>query len=248
MTHIFDVDIAKEYGVDIAIVVNNIAFWLQKNKANNKHVYDGKVWTYNTTKAFTELFPYWTYNQIRRILDNMQKAGIIEIGNYNATAYDRTKWYTFTDAFVKTHTSICENTQMDLAENPNGFGESNEPIPDNKPVDKQDSKPKRESRFCKPTVLEVSEYCKERGNNVNPSAFVAFYDSKGWMIGKNKMKDWRGAVRTWEQRDKKPNRVQGNDVSPELQAKGVFRIENGKYYTEKGTEFDPFKEQGECPF
>lgn len=139
MTHTFDVDIAKEYGVDIAIVVNNIAFWLQKNKANKKHIYDGKIWTYNTTKAFTELFPYWTQNQIRRILDNMEKDGILEIGNYNATAYDRTKWYTFTDAFVKTHTSICENTQMDLAENPNGFDENHEPIPDNKPVDKQDN-------------------------------------------------------------------------------------------------------------
>lgn len=44
------------------------------------------------------------------------------------------------------------------------------------------------------------------------------------------------------------SKIQGNDVSPELQAKGVFRIENGKYYTEYGTEFDPFKEQGECPF
>ena len=140
MTHTFDTDIAKEYGVDIAILVNNIAFWLQKNKANKKHIYDGKVWTYNTTKAFSELFHYWTQNQIRRILDNMEKAGILEIGNYNATAYDRTKWYTFTDAFVKTHTSICENTQMDLAENPNGFGENHEPIPDNKPVDNQDSK------------------------------------------------------------------------------------------------------------
>lgn len=44
------------------------------------------------------------------------------------------------------------------------------------------------------------------------------------------------------------SKIKGNDVSPELQAKGVFRIENGKYYTEHGTEFDPFKEQGECPF
>jgi len=44
------------------------------------------------------------------------------------------------------------------------------------------------------------------------------------------------------------SKIKGNDVSPELQAKGVFRIENGKYYTEHGTEFNPFKEQGECPF
>ena len=77
MTHQFDVEIAKEYGVDIAIIVNNIAFWIQKNKANEKHIHDGKVWTYNTTKAFTELFPYWTDNQIRRILFNMQKKGNI---------------------------------------------------------------------------------------------------------------------------------------------------------------------------
>ena len=57
MTHQFDTEIAKEYGVDIAIVVSNIAFWLQKNKANGKHIHDGKVWTYNSTKAFKELFP-----------------------------------------------------------------------------------------------------------------------------------------------------------------------------------------------
>lgn len=141
MTHQFDVEIAKEYSVDIAIIVNNIAFWIQKNRANEKHIHNGKVWTYNTTKAFAELFPYWTDNQIRRILTNMQKLCIIETGNYNLTAYDRTKWYTFTDAFVKTHTSICENTQMDLTKHPNGFDETNEPIPDNKQIDKQDNIP-----------------------------------------------------------------------------------------------------------
>ena len=155
MTHTFDTDLAKEYGVDIAILVNNIAFWLQKNKANKRHIYDGKVWTYNTTKAFTELFPYWTQNQIRRILDNMQKAGIIEVGNYNATAYDRTKWYTFTDAFVKTHTSICENTQMDLAENPNGLDENHEPIPDNKQIDKPDNIP----------YIEIIDYLNSKSSS-----------------------------------------------------------------------------------
>ena len=134
MTHTFDADIAKEYGVDIAIVVNNIAFWLQKNKANNKHIYEGKVWTYNSTKAFCELFPYWTENQIRRILDKMQGLEIIQSGNYNKVAYDRTKWYTFTDAFVEKHKSICEFCQMESADSPNGIGENNEPIPDRKSV------------------------------------------------------------------------------------------------------------------
>ena len=203
MTHQFDTEIAKEYGVDIAIVVNNIAFWLQKNKANKKHIYNGKIWTYNTTKAFTELFPYWTDNQIRRILDNMQKAGIIEVGNYNATAYDRTKWYTFTDAFVKTHTSICENTQMDLAENPNGFGETNEPIPDNKPVDL----PSDSSDISIVLVDEVVEYLNEKsGKNyrVTPStsSLILARISEGFTkddcftVIDNKVATWKGTE--WE--------------------------------------------------
>ena len=56
----------------------------------------------------------------------------------------------------------------------------------------------RQSRFTPPSVGEVRAYCQERGNQVDPQRFVDFYESKGWMIGKNKMKDWKSAVRTWE--------------------------------------------------
>jgi len=59
--------------------------------------------------------------------------------------------------------------------------------------------------FKKPTILEVEKYCKERNNNIDAEAFISFYESKGWMIGKNKMKDWKQAVITWEKRNyKKP--------------------------------------------
>ena len=54
-------------------------------------------------------------------------------------------------------------------------------------------------RFTPPSLEEVKQYCKERNNSVDPESFVDFYSSKGWMIGKNKMKDWKAAVRTWEQ-------------------------------------------------
>ena len=54
------------------------------------------------------------------------------------------------------------------------------------------------SRFTPPSLDEVRAYCEERGNNVDPERFIDFYESKGWMIGKNKMKDWKAAVRTWE--------------------------------------------------
>ena len=71
------------------------------------------------------------------------------------------------------------------------------------PADAPERKRYARKPFIPPTVEEVSTYCMERGNSVDAEAFVDFYASKGWMIGKNKMKDWKAAVRTWEQGDKR---------------------------------------------
>lgn len=65
--------------------------------------------------------------------------------------------------------------------------------------------------FTPPEIEEVSEYCKIRKNGIDPEKFIDFYTSKGWMIGKNKMKDWRAAVRTWE---KIKNNQNNNDNEP----------------------------------
>lgn len=58
--------------------------------------------------------------------------------------------------------------------------------------------------FKPPTVEEVRAYCTNRNNTVNAETFVSFYESKGWYIGKNKMKDWKAAVRTWEKNNRQP--------------------------------------------
>ena len=55
--------------------------------------------------------------------------------------------------------------------------------------------------FTKPTIEEIEQYCKERNNGINAEAFYDFYESKDWYVGKNKMKDWKACVRTWEQRN-----------------------------------------------
>lgn len=66
-------------------------------------------------------------------------------------------------------------------------------------------KPKT-TRFAPPTLEQVKEYCLERQNNVDPEKFIDFYESKGWVVGKTKMKSWKASVRTWEKSDnKKPN-------------------------------------------
>jgi hypothetical protein len=70
------------------------------------------------------------------------------------------------------------------------------------------------SRFIPPSLEEVSAYCQERKNRVDPERFIDFYASKGWLIGKAKMKDWMAAVRTWEKNGKErdgPNAVDTGD-------------------------------------
>lgn len=70
-----------------------------------------------------------------------------------------------------------------------------------KDIDKSISK-KKSARFTPPTLDEVEQYCLERANGIDAQTFIDFYESKGWMIGKNKMKDWKAAVRTWERKNK----------------------------------------------
>ena len=70
-----------------------------------------------------------------------------------------------------------------------------------KEEEKEEEKKPRAGKFTPPTVTEVSSYCKERNNDVDAERFCDFYQSKNWMVGKNKMRDWRAAVRTWEKKD-----------------------------------------------
>lgn len=69
----------------------------------------------------------------------------------------------------------------------------------------------KEKAFVKPTAEEVREYCRERGNNVDPEAFVAYYESKGWKVGNQPMKNWKAAIVTWEKRDKQQPRAKPPD-------------------------------------
>jgi hypothetical protein len=70
------------------------------------------------------------------------------------------------------------------------------------------------AHFTPPTLEEVISYCKERNNSVDPQKWYDFYSAKGWMIGKNKMKDWKAAVRTWERGcDSKPQKSKYRDMT-----------------------------------
>lgn len=107
----FDTEIAQLYGVDNAVMIWNLSYWIEHNRANGMHFHDGRTWTYNTVDAFTKLFPFWSRGQIRRILKSLEDSGVIVTGNYNQSARDRTIWYAFSDTF--------QNQQMHLSKSAN---------------------------------------------------------------------------------------------------------------------------------
>lgn len=89
-------------------------------------------------------------------------------------------------------------------------------------IEKHADKPRRAARFTPPSVDEVRSYCMERHNHVDPQRFVNFYASKGWMVGKNKMRDWRAAVRTWEKGDQNGRDRGYGDQDQEIP--GIIRL------------------------
>jgi hypothetical protein len=127
MNHSFDKDIAVAYGLAEAIILNHMQFWIEQNQANNVNFYDGSFWTYNTTKAYAEIFPYLSQRQIQCALKHLREEGILKTGNYNKSAYDRTLWYAFTEKGI----SIMQKCKMENTEMSNGFDAQVQPIPDN---------------------------------------------------------------------------------------------------------------------
>lgn len=137
MIHSFDVDIAQAYGVNAAIILNNMYFWVEKNKANETNFHDGRYWTYNSVKAFSKLFPYLTPRAIGTALKKLIDDGLVVTGNYNKSSYDRTLWYAITEKGY----SILQNCKMEESKVQNGNEENVQPIPDIKPDPKPNKKP-----------------------------------------------------------------------------------------------------------
>lgn len=97
MEHHFNIDLAKKLGIEEAIFLHNLYFWLQNNATKNINFFDGSYWTYNTKQAYTEIFPYMNYDKIKRMISDLQENGIIKTGHYDPNKMNRTLWYAFTD-------------------------------------------------------------------------------------------------------------------------------------------------------
>lgn len=141
MIHNFDIDIAEKYGLLESILLNHIYYWIEKNRANQTNFFDDTYWTYNSTRAFNNLFPYVSERQIKNALKHLREEGILLTGNYNKSSYDRTLWY----GLSKKGLSIVQKCPMEESDMGNGSGDNVPPIPDNKPNIIPNSKPNKEA-------------------------------------------------------------------------------------------------------
>lgn len=131
MEHHFDIADAEKYGVNEAIMICSFRFWIKKNQANKKHYHEDRTWTYNSVRAFTKLFPYWTPKQIRTVLTSLMKQNVLMKGNYSKKKSNQTTWYAFKDekSFITKQNSICPNGQMDVPKRANGVAQMGKSIP-----------------------------------------------------------------------------------------------------------------------
>lgn len=96
MKHFFEVSVAVELGVTAAIILENIGYWVKQNEANENNYHNGHYWTYNSRKAYMELFPYMGERQLNDAFKKLIKGGYIISDNFNQSKLDRTLWYALT--------------------------------------------------------------------------------------------------------------------------------------------------------
>lgn len=217
MEHSFSVEVAKQVGVSCATMLRHIVFWVMKNRYNETNFHKGKNWTYNSAKAWSQHFPYWTEKQIRTILNKLSENGFIEVENLNSDKMNHTNWYTITDKTLSiynlpnwegrfdqmgkslyyntdiVHTYNKEKNNINIISKESGQGEllPPPPTPQNK-------------KFVKPSVEDIESYCKSKNFVATvPIDFWEFYESKGWKVGNAPMKSWQMALNRWERQNQK---------------------------------------------
>ena len=238
MINQFDTEVAMQVGINAAVIYRNIQYWCEKNRTNEMNEHEGLFWTYNSIKAFCKQFPYLTEKQIRSSLKLLEEKGYIKSGNFNKSSYDRTKWYA--DLMPRMSDSNCLVGQMENDEKANRNALDGEPIPnintnnintdinniyisaDENFFESLPDKPKK--KFVPPTVEEVTEYCNQRNNNVDPESFIAYYASQNWKKANGRpINDWKLCVITWEKKDARrhdPTKKTGNPFDDILAEEG----------------------------
>lgn len=147
-----------------------------------------KITSYGKLAEQTSL----TVRQVRTALKKLKLTGEVTTKTNNKfTLVKINNWENYQ------HSDKQDDNQM------TGKRQSNDRQATTNKNDNNEKNEKKVGRFAPPSILEVREYVAEKGYLIDPENFVNFYESKGWMVGKNKMKSWKACVSTWQKREQK---------------------------------------------
>ena len=132
--HGFSVEHAELYGIECAILIHHIQFWIEQNQRMKRNFYDGKTWMYQTQDEIAACYSYWNREKVQRILQKLQDLNVLVKGNYNKNSFDKTGWYAFENEKMFTKVQNCT---IDCLEPNNPLCENEQTIPYTKPYTKQ---------------------------------------------------------------------------------------------------------------
>lgn len=211
---------------------NRFKWWvdllLRANHEDKKILFDGVLTEVKRGQFITSLSKLameWGVNRdtVRRFLDMLESDTMItrksthKMTQITICKYDSYQDKPTTDTTTDNTSEATTDRQLTQQQADTNNNYNN----DNKENNKENNNigGNKNLRFLPPTLEEVQAYCQERGNDVDAEKFINHYTANGWMVGKNKMKDWKASVRTWEKGSK----------TAKMAALGVDeRMENGR--------------------
>ena len=181
--------------IDLLLMANHTDFKVRRNN----HIVVRKRGEVNTSVMYLSEKWRWSRNKVYRFLELLKEDKMIQvIGTTDGTTITIENYEKY---------QISETTDETTDGTPHGTTDGTTDGTHDKNVKEciKNDKEKR-GRFTPPTLEEVRAYISEKDYHINAQQFIDFYASKNWMVGKNKMKDWKASVRTWEQRRKDQER------------------------------------------
>lgn len=182
---------------------------LMANHKDTKAYYQGQIVEFKRGTITTSMLSLaerwgWERKKLRRFLKVLE---VNESATITTSTHGTTITLTNYDFYQGNGTTTRTGKRKNISQ----------PLPQPLPINNNDDNElnnenksrEQSSRFTPPALEEVKAYCEERGNSVNPQRFIDYYSSNGWKVGKNRMKDWKAAVRTWEQ-SQKGGKTDGN--------------------------------------
>lgn len=185
----FDVELAAKFGLNNAIFLQDLAYWIEVNKKRDQAFRDGRYWTYSTTEELANRHPYWTKNQIRHIVDTCKQSGWIVVEHYDKSNYNRRNWYSIAGE-VMDIISFGETNSSNTKENINQHDDGN--ITHRVDSDCNSIKNNNKNLISK-NDKNISQYIpkSDKKDIFEESLFNYFWDSYPKKVGK------QDAIKAW---------------------------------------------------